>query len=422
MERYTEEKLNKMSVHTLRVILRSEFNGVPGVSNKGELISQILDIQSGASAPARSTKGRKPLGEFITPISEELTFSDAESDEDTIKRGVFEQNADGYGFVRVNKGLGFVDYFVPKTIAKKYSLSTGDEIECSVYYASEVGALNVKSILAVNGKLPQEGDKKEDFSLLRAKYPSEKISFTKGNSPIVDAVDLFCPIGKGQRCLVEDVDGKFGTSFANRILNNVNDENITILSLFAGVKPEEVEDAFQNKNRQNVVLPITFSAEETLRIVNLTVERAKTLCQMGKDVLLVLDSLSYIANVYGEYSASEKSSGYVKLGLTPSKFVNEIFGVGGNFGEGKSITVIATVDAKREDRSLGELVSIATSVVKLEGNDIISRRGYVVDLLNSYTIKDEMLLTKEQICYVDGEREKLNENKGYLAKIYSDLK
>lgn len=418
MERYTEDKLSKMSVHTLRVILRSEFNGVPGVCNKGELIAQILDIQAGASAPSRSTKGRKPLGEFITPVREEITFADVADDDSNVKKGVFELNADGYGFVRVNKNTELVDFFVPKTTVKKYSLRTGDEVECIVYYASELGSLNVKAINSINGRMPESRNEIVGSSTLIAKYPKEKINLVQGKAKVVDVVNAFCPIGKGQRCLVEDYASKHGTSFVNTLLDCIDDKDLTVITLFAGVKPEELAEVEQTKKRQHVVLPIDLGTEDVLRIVNLTVERAKTLCQTGENVLLVLDSFSYVANAYGDFLASGKQSGYVKTGLSQNKYATEIFCAGGNFGENKTLTIVATVDTKRDGTLFAELSSVATSLIRLKTSDIISRRGYAVDLLTSYTDKDDQLLSSEQIEYVDEERRKLVQNEDYLAKIY----
>ncbi len=418
MERYTEDKLSKMSVHTLRVILRSEFNGVPGVCNKGELIAQILDIQAGASAPSRSTKGRKPLGEFITPAREEITFADVADDDSNVKKGVFELNADGYGFVRVNKNAELVDFFVPKTTVKKYSLRTGDEVECIVYYASELGSLNVKAINSINGRMPESRNEIVGSSTLIAKYPKEKINLVQGKAKVVDVVNAFCPIGKGQRCLVEDYSSKHGTSFVNTLLDCIDDKDLTVITLFAGVKPEELAEVEQTKKRQHVVLPIDLGTEDVLRIVNLTVERAKTLCQTGENVLLVLDSFSYVANAYGDFLASGKQSGYVKTGLSQNKYATEIFCSGGNFGENKTLTIVATVDTKRDETLFAELSSVATSLIRLKTSDIISRRGYVVDLLTSYTDKDDQLLSSEQIEYADEERRKLVQNEDYLAKIY----
>ena len=422
MERYTEEKLNKMSVHTLRVILRSEFGGVPGVCNKSELINQILDIQAGASAPARSTKGRKPLGEFITPISEEISFSDVDEDENCIKKGVFEINADGYGFVRVNKGAELVDFFVPKTIVKKYDLRTGDELECSVHYASEMGSLFVNSISTINGKMPEVKEPREQFSQLKSKYPNQKITFKKGMFANVDAVDAFCPIGKGQRCIVEDPSAKHGTEFVNSLINCANEDGLKIITLFAGAKPEALEEYSPALHSHYVALPINLGVEEILRAVNLTIERAKTMCLLGNDVLLVIDNLSYIASTYADYCMSEKASGYVKMGLSPNKYVSEIFSIGGNFGANKSLTVVATVDSKRDPRLFEELASVATSVIKLKSSDVVSRRGFVVDLNNSYTDKDELLLEESQVCKVDEDREKLTKDPEYLSEIYKSFK
>ena len=121
MNVYTEENLIKMSVHTLRVILRSEFGGVPGICNKNELISQIWNIQSGEDAPVRSTKGRKPLGEFITPINNEIVLADPSAEKvEGIVRGVVEVNNSGYAFLKVKNNDGeSTNYFISKNLVKK---------------------------------------------------------------------------------------------------------------------------------------------------------------------------------------------------------------------------------------------------------------------------------------------------------------
>ena len=192
-------------------------------------------------------------------------------------------------------------------------------------------------------------------STLKAKYPEEKINFAKGKSKVADVVNTFCPIGKGQRCLVEDFAGKHGTSFVNTLLDCLDDEDLTVITLFAGVKPEELVEVEQTRKRQHVVLPIDLGTEEILRIVNLTVERAKTLCQTGENVLLVLDSFSYVASAYGDFLASGKQSGYVKAGLSQNKYATEIFCAGGNFGENKTLTIVVTVDTKRDETLFSEL-------------------------------------------------------------------
>lgn len=423
MERYTEEKLMKMSVHTLRVILRSEFNGVPGVCNKSELIEQILSIQSGGDAPTRSTKGRKPLGEFITPINTELVFSDVSEDveESTFIKGVFELNEEGYGLVRRLENGTNKDYFVSNSFVKRYALRTGYVVEGSVDNTSGFGMPRIKAITFVNGRSAEDvKEVSRDFS--RSKYPTEKLELCSSEDVIIKALNAFCPIGKGQRCLVEDDGGKFGTAFAKSVTASLSqDSSVKVISLFVGARPEDLDEDY-GENVTVISTNLADSSEDLLRIISLTVERAKVLTQLGEDVVLIVDGLTAIRGVYEDYLLSEKkSSGFIKSGVTPAKYVYDLFSVGGNFGTGKSLTVIATVNMGREERLLAELEGVATSNIKLKADDTIKRRGYVIDLASSYTDKDELLLTNEQIELADGKRKELNKNAKYYKEIYLEL-
>ena len=154
MALYTKEDLSAMTVHTLRVVLRTDFKGVPGVMNKDELIDKILSIQAGEKPPVRSTKGRKPLGTFLTPVDVEIQlgdFGEFEGDVPSSVKGILEIHRDGFGFIRRNAlSITSQDVYVGKSLIKKHALKRGDEIvgECSQMRDSGMVALNsVNSII-----------------------------------------------------------------------------------------------------------------------------------------------------------------------------------------------------------------------------------------------------------------------------------
>lgn len=422
MSIYTEENLTKMSVHTLRVILRSEFGGVPGICNKNELISQILSIQGGADAPVRSTKGRKPLGEFITPINNEIVLYDPEAEkvEGTVK-GIVELNENGYAFLRVKgEDCKYLSYFMPKNLVKKYGLRSGEEVEGISQYSAEMGGMKILAVNAINGKTPESERTTVVFSQLKPQYPQVKHRLT-GDSPIIRALEVFCPLGKGQRCLVEDVTGKFGTEFTKALVNSL-EESVKTFVIFVGAKPEDVSDIEITENKEIIFLPASSDSEEVLRIVNLTLERAKILTENGKDTAVIIDSLSAVISCYEDFEYVNKNDGgFIKTGVSKKKYARGIFSEGGCYGKGKSLTVVAVLNTAQDSYMASELSGIATSTVRLEGSDIFKRRGFVIDLGNSYTDKDELLLTDEEIAFADGEREKLGENANYCREIYRSL-
>lgn len=420
MNVYTEERLMKMSVHTLRVILRSEFNGLPGVCNKNELISQILSIQSGKEAPARSTKGRKPLGEFITPINGEVSLADSGVDKsEGVVKGIVELNEAGYGLLwsEIKDGV-YADYFLAKPLVKKYGLNTGDLVEGVAQYSGEIGAIKIQSINFVNGKTP-ELDSEVQRALLKPQYPTKKHQLNH-ISPIITAIDGFCPIGKGQRCLVEDPTGKYGTQFVKGLSSALS--GVKTFVVYVGAKPEDVAEIEQTSDKKVLVLPATSSLEEVIRGINLTFERARVLVENGEDVVVVIDSLSSVASCYEDYlSLSQNDKGFINTLLTKTKYVNGLFSLGGNFGDGKSLTVISVFNPSRDVALFGELLDLATSVIRLKSCDVFERRGYVIDLVNSYTDKDELLLSEEEISFADGVRRELNKNEDKLSDIYLSL-
>ncbi|MBR2336350.1 MAG: hypothetical protein IKA61_00165 [Clostridia bacterium] len=420
MSVYTEEKLMQMSVHTLRVVLRTEFNGVPGVCNKSELIDQILSIQAGGKAPSRSTKGRKPLGRFITPIDATVSLADEAVGKERV-RGLVELCDEGYANLKVKRGSGtFTDCFIPRILVSRYSMCSGDEVDGEIGYEEGNKLATLQSVHFINGKDPV-GRMPFDFLSLSSQYPTEKLSLDSKIANI-RAVDEFCPIGKGQRCIIEDCSGKFATDFVNGIASSLRDTNLHVFFITVGVKPEALNGLSPKEGREVMNLPIGADTEEILRSVNVVVERAKILTALGNDVVIVIDSLSYLANVYEEYlSVDKRHSGFIRTNLTKNGYAREIFSIGGNFGENKSLTVIATFKTATEEKMLEELVSTATSVIRLKGCDALERRGYVVDLINSYTEKDELLLTKEQIERADCRREGLAKDQDYLVEIYKDL-
>ena len=141
-------------------------------------------------------------------------------------------------------------------------MRTGEEVEGVSQYSAEIGSVKIVAINLVNGKTP-DGERDDfDFSQLRPEYPTQKHDLVS-TSPIIKAMDKFCPLGKGQRCLVEDKTGKFGTDFA-KILSSSIEGCVKSFVIFVGAKAEDVANLEQTTNKEMVVLPVACDSEEVL--------------------------------------------------------------------------------------------------------------------------------------------------------------
>lgn len=427
VKKYTCEELKNIGIHDLRIILREEFGGIPGIVNKEGLIKQILYLQDTGARPVRIVKaGRPPLrpphpvkdAEFATGI----TFADPKSEEEREERneckpdgnvysetGVFELNQnENYGFLRVvNYDNSPRDVFVSPMLIRKYGIRNGDLVQCECS-KNDMKAAAATEIKYINGATAFPGAQRVDFDDLVPNYPTERYTLENKNREMdlsIRCIDLFAPIGKGQRGLIVAPPKAGKTTLLKKIANSIceNYPQSHLITLLIDERPEEVTDIKNSVNCEVVSSTFDETAEHHIKIAELVLARAKRLVENGCDVVVLLDSITRLARAYNAVSPStgKTLSGGIETGAlqSPKKF----FGAARNIIDGGSLTIVATVlvdtGSKMDEVIYEEFKGTGNMELSLSRGLSEKRIFPAIDLYRSGTRKDELLLTfSERVC------------------------
>ena len=289
--------------------------------------------------------------------AEEVAASEAEESEDSPPEvreerpeveGILEIADDGFGFLRFDNFLtSSKDIYVSHTQIKRFGLRTGDKIlgiSRKPNGTEKFGALlYVKS---VNGMDPVESKRRPYFDNLTPIFPNEKIVLESSSIDLSTRVmDLVAPIGRGQRGLIVAQPKAGKTVLLKKIAAAVEDKypDIELIVLLVDERPEEVTDMKRSLHRSEVIYS-TFDEETRhhVKVAQMVIERAKRLAESGKDVMILLDSITRLARAYNmEVPASGRtlSGGLDPGALHPPK---KFFGTARNLEEGGSVTILAT--------------------------------------------------------------------------------
>ena len=323
-------------------------------------------------------------------------------------RGYLELHVDGYGYLRnTNYGFESRKIFVAHTLIKRHSLKQGDMIDGSCEEVAETNMKILRSVSFVNGKDPSINAKIEDFDTFTARYPKERITLAKENQGGAEkAVDLFCPIGKGQRCLILDNGTNQKTALVKKIAESISENQSAELTVFlAGASPEDITDLKEGISSEVVGTLFCDDVESVIRTFNLVVERAKREVERGKNKVLIIDSISPIVNAFNDCKNLQSEYVLQKNEENGINYLKTIFGKAGNFGDRGSLTIIATLTKDESEENYKRLKEIASCEISLTKRN--GKRGVFVDLEKSWTKKDELLLSDSEIEFVDSVRERL---------------
>lgn len=407
---YTLDELQGYSIHTIRDLYRTNFNGAPGQKSKQTLIDEILLVQNGEGIVERSNRGRKPLAvkdsytEQGEKISQPITNG-------TKCCGVLEIVPDGYGFLRTDNYeiSSRQDVFVTKTIIKQFGLRNGDYIvgKCQVVRENESPAL--QQIITVNDKKTNGYRKRPYFDDLVPCYPDEKLKLETSNSQdlSIRSIDLLSPIGKGQRGLIVAPPKTGKTTILKKIATSLEENypNVKLLVLLLDERPEEVTDIRESINGEIVYSTFDEEPSHHIRIAELVIQRAKRLVEEGEDVVILLDSITKLARAYNvtcPSSGKTLTGGVDPLALTsPKKF----FGSARNIRGGGSLTILATAlieTGSRMDEVIYEEFKGTGNMEIILSRNLSERRVFpAIDLYRSGTRKEELLLSEKEleVCY-----------------------
>lgn len=352
-----------------------------------------------------------PQQEFYEPYQqpEEEKF-DIELDGIIEGEGILEMMPDGYGFLRsadYNYLTSPDDIYVSPSQIKLFSLRTGDTVRGAIRPPKEgekyFALLRVSKI---NGRDPQDIRDRVPFDYLTPLFPTEKfklVSSPTGRDMGNRMIDLFTPIGKGQRGLIV-AQPKTGKTFLLKDMANAiarNNPECYIIVLLIDERPEEVTDFKRSVNAEVVASTFDEPADNHVRVAGIVLEKAKRLVESGHDVVIMLDSITRLARAYNTVApASGKVlSGGVEANALhkPKKF----FGAARNIEGGGSLTILATAlidtGSKMDGVIFEEFKGTGNMELQLD-RGLANKRLYpAIDLTKSSTRRDDLLLDKDTL-------------------------
>ena len=376
------------------------------------IIVEDLPIEDQAAIPTLDMFDR-PVAQSVQPsqpATQRPANADANNDkydfEDIITgNGVLEVLQDGgYGFLR-SSDYNYLsspdDIYVSPQQIKKWSLKTGDVVECTVrpphdnekYFA-------LSNITSINGRNPDEVRDRVSFEHLTPLFPEEKFKLCgdpQTTNPSVRIVDLFSPIGKGQRALIVAQPKTGKTILMKDIANAIaaNHPEAYIMMLLIDERPEEVTDMARTVDAEVIASTFDEPADRHVKIAGIVLEKAKRMVECGHDVVIFLDSITRLARAYNTVAPA---SGKVLTGGVDANALQKpkrFFGAARNIEGGGSLTIIATalVDtgSKMDEVIFEEFKGTGNSEIQLNRSLSNKRIFPAIDLVQSSTRRDDLL-------------------------------
>ena len=430
------ENYNEMTLATLKEIAKEK--GIKNISKlkKSELIEELVKI-----TPNKIEKNGVILTEKIAPknrnieasihidenVNSEAYASDSRDrynvteeekeekkerlkvmiNESNSSKGVLEiQENNSFGFLRCSNYLtGENDIYVSPSQIRRFNLRTGDEVEGKVREAKD--GEKFKALLfveKVNGESPDKAIGRKNFENLTPIYPNERLHLETDNGRDLSSrlMDFMCPIGKGQRGIIVAPPKAGKTTLLKRIAQNIskNYPDIKLIVLLIDERPEEVTD--MKRSIKGDVIYSTFDEEPQnhAKVSQMVLERAKRMVEQGKDVVILMDSITRLSRAYNLTitPTGRTLSGGLDPGalLMPKKF----FGAARNVEEGGSLTILATAlvetGSRMDDMIFEEFKGTGNMEVHLDRRLQERRIFPAIDIYKSGTRKEDLLLSDEE--------------------------
>lgn len=341
--------------------------------------------------------------------------------------GILEIVGNGAAFLRQREAAYLAsknDIFVGSKLIQRYGLRTGDEIVGEAGEAPGRGkSAPLVSVQSVNGLHPDDAPQRPQFSRLTAKHPDEQLIIEcgltrRGQRDYTDRViDLFNPLGKGQRALIVAPAKAGKTMVLQAVAEGIikNQPNTTVFILLVDERPEEITDMEMCGYGEVIASSFDHPAERHISVAEMTLERAKRRVEMGQDVVIILDSITRLARAYN--TAEEGSGRTMSGGLDanslekPKRFLGAARLVDPDKGGG-SLTIIATalVDTgSRMDQVIFEEFKGTGNSELVLSRELADKRIFpAIDITASSTRREEMLLSDEALAFSNQFRRNIN--------------
>ena len=345
-----------------------------------------------AAAPAAKNRQEAPAYDFSNLVK---------------SNGVLEVISEGYGFLR-SSDYNYLsspdDVYVASSFVKKFGLKTGDVIECKVRPPHEGEKyFPLTSIIKINGRDPSEVRDRVPFEHLTPLFPDEKFNLSgdrRTTNLSTRIVDLFSPIGKGQRALIVAQPKTGKTILMKDIANAIaaNHPEAYLMMLLIDERPEEVTDMARTVNAEVIASTFDEPAERHVKIAGIVLEKAKRMVECGHDVVIFLDSITRLARAY---NTTAPASGKVLTGGVDANALQKpkrFFGAARNIEGGGSLTIIATAltdtGSKMDEVIFEEFKGTGNMELQLDRSLSNKRIFPAVNLISSSTRRDDLLQDK----------------------------
>jgi len=321
--------------------------------------------------------------------------------------GTLEIMADGFGFLR-SPDYNYLpspdDIYVSIQQIKQYGLKPGDTVECTILPPKDGERFfPMNNVKRINGCLPEQVRDRVAFEHLTPLFPDNKFKLCSGNHDPLSCrvIDLFAPIGKGQRGLIVAQPKTGKTVLLKEVANAIaaNHPEVYMIVLLIDERPEEVTDMARSVHAEVVASTFDEPAENHVKVANIVHEKAKRLVECGHDVVILLDSITRLARAYNTVAPA---SGKVLSGGVEASALHKpkrFFGAARNIENGGSLTIIATAltetGSKMDDIIFEEFKGTGNMELQLDRKLSNKRIFPAVDIMASSTRRDDLLLPPE---------------------------
>ena len=323
--------------------------------------------------------------------------------------GVLSVVDDGFGFLRGDRLVpGPNDVYVSQSQIRRFALRNGDYVTGQVRQPKDsekyYGLLRVE---AINGVDPETAKQRPNFEELTPIFPDEMLPLETDNTELSQRlVDLFAPVGRGQRGLIVSPPKAGKTMLLKSIAHGItqNNPDVFLMVLLVGERPEEVTDMRRSVRGEVIASTFDEPVEDHTRVAEIAIERARRLVETGKDVVILLDSITRLARAYNlavPTSGRTLSGGIDPIALYPPK---RFFGSARNIEHGGSLTIIATclieTGSRMDDVIFEEFKGTGNMEIRLDRRLAEKRIYPAMDIFASSTRREDLLFSEEQLRQV----------------------
>ena len=334
-----------------------------------------------------------------------------------------------FGFLRCKNYLtSSEDIYVSPSQIRRFNLRTGDEVEGKIREAKE--GEKFKALLfvqKVNGESPEKAIGRKSFETLTPIYPTERLKLETNNSNDLSSrlMDIICPLGKGQRGIIVAPPKAGKTTLLKKVAQNIvkNYPEIKLIVLLIDERPEEVTDMMRSINGDVVYSTFDEEPQNHAKVSQMVLERAKRMVEQGKDVVILMDSITRLSRAYN--LTITPTGRTLSGGLDPGALImpKKFFGAARNIEEGGSLTILATAlvetGSRMDDMIFEEFKGTGNMEVHLDRRLQERRIFPAIDVYKSGTRKEDLLLSKDEldvafsirkVMYKDGNADDITEN------------